>query len=235
MRTKTKMGSLDKVSKVARDVLWKARNGSIDCTYTYDEFVAAVKRLGNDKGNPPTEREHQNPAPPIAESMAPLGRHLSCQGPAGENDESEDEMTGQNNLLSDTQNEKIAELNKHTISELKELCKERDEKHSGSKKDLIARLIQKRKPEILISRARQGQYLPKLPSCNAAILVAILLHSEAGAYMKKEDIMNYAEETGISKDPMHGNGKSFYNGKFHLKEMTLVFSMNLTTWPFSIG
>ncbi len=211
MRTKTKLGSLDKVSKVAKDVLWKARNGSIDCTFTYDEFLAAVNRLGNEKGNPPSEREHQNPAPPIAESHTPLGRHAARFAPDPEavDDENADNMDN-------VQSEMEQELSKQSMAKLKEMCKERDEKQSGTKKELIARLLQKRKPEILITRARRKQYVPKVPSCNAAILVAILLHNKPGATMKKEDIMNYAQETGISKDPMFGNGRSFYDGEFQL-------------------
>ncbi len=209
MRTKTKMGSLDKVSKVARDVLWKARNGSIDCTYTYDEFIAAVNRLDNEKGNPPTEREHQNPAPPIAENLTPMGRHSARLVTNSE----DDDLDGARASLSEEQKEKEEELSRLSIAKLKQLCKERDEKQSGTKKELITRLLQERKPEILITRARQKQYVPKVPSCNAAILVAILLHNKPGSMMKKEEIMNYAQETGISKDPMFGNGKSWYDGK----------------------
>lgn len=220
------MGSLHKVSKVARDVLWKARNGSIDCIYTYDEFVMAVNRLGNEKGNPPVEMEHQNPAPPLAESLTPMGRH-SARLISGVQDHDEifdfEEM---NDVLDDEQKEREKELNKHTISRLKELCKERDERHSGTKKELIARLLQERKPEILITRARHKQYIPKIPSCNAAILVAILLHNKPGGTMKKEDIMNFAQETGISKDPMFGNGKSWYDGEFII-ERTAISSPSI--------
>ena len=219
MTTKTKMGSLHKVSQIARDVLWKARNGSIDCNYTYDEFITAVNLLDEDKGNPPTEREHQNPAPPIVESLTPLGRHsalLQTNTSTGDNGATE---------MSEEQKEKEKELNKNSIAQLKKMCKERDEKTSGSKKDLIGRLLQKRKPEILITRVRHKQYVPKLPSCNAAILVAIFLHDETGkTMMQKQTIMNLAEETGISKDPMFGNGKSWYDGE--LQYFFLISSLS---------
>jgi hypothetical protein len=209
MKTRTKMGSLHKVSQVARDVLWKARNGSIDCTYKYDDFVAAVNRLDDNKGQQQTDREHQNPAPPITENLTPMGRHSALLASA------ETDENGRNELeLTEEQKEKEIELKSLPISKLKEMCRERDEKMSGTKNDLVARLLQKRKPEILITRARQKQYVPKLPSCNAALLVAILLHDESCKNpMKKEMIMNYAEETGISKDPIFGNGKSWYDGK----------------------
>ena len=211
MTTKTKMGSLHKIAQIARDVLWKSENGSIDCNYTYDAFISAVKRLDDSKGNPPTEREHQNPAPPISESLTPLGRHSAylVNATITGDDDSVDE-----NEVDEERKAKEEELNKNSIAELKEMCKERDEKSTGTKKELVARLLQQRKPEILITRARRKQYVPKLPSCNAAILVAILLHDETGTTaLKKETIMNFAEETGISKDPMFGNGKSWYDGE----------------------
>jgi len=212
MTTKTKMGSLHKISQVARDVLWKARNGSIDCTYSYDEFIAAVNQLDDSIGNPPTEIEHQNPAPPIAENLTPLGRHSALLTNTGNPEGGDSDLSDRE--MDEEQKTKRDELTKLSLAQLKEMCKERDEKLSGSKNDLVQRLMQKRKPEILITRARQNQYIPKLPSCNAAILVAILLHDETGTNsLKKETIMNYAEETGISKDPMFGNGKSWYDGE----------------------
>lgn len=47
-----------------------------------------------------------------------------------------------------------ANLKKLSIAQLKERCKERDEKIGGKKDELIARLMKPRKPEILILRAR---------------------------------------------------------------------------------
>jgi hypothetical protein len=202
MRTKTKLGSLQKVSEVARDVLWKERNRSIDCNFTYEDFISAVNQLDDEKGNPPTDRNHQNPAPPIVENRTPMIRH-----PTG------DEGLVRN-VTSDEHLEKEAELMKNSMAQLKEMCKARDDKVSGSKKELVARLLIKRKPEVLITRARRKQYIPKIPSCNAAILVAIFIHNGTSTeMMKKETIMSYAEETGISRDPMFGNGKSWYDGE----------------------
>lgn len=56
--------------------------------------------------------------------------------------------------------------------DLKEMCKERKEKMVGTKEQLIERLLQKEKPNILRTRIEEKKYVPKVPSCNAAILVA---------------------------------------------------------------
>ena len=123
---------------------------------------------------------------------------------------------------------------KLSAAELKEKCRERTEKVTGSKKDLVERLLQKRKPELLITRTRRKQYVPKVPSCNAAILVA--LHLEAGPKpMEKQQIMERAEETGVSKDPMFGKGKGQFNydGWSGLKVsfITRFFHINLLHRP----
>jgi len=220
MTTRTKLGSLHKIAQIARDILWKARNGSIECNYTYDEFIAAVNQLDDQKGDPPTDEQHQNPAPPIPENVAQLV-HTSATSRQVTDDNSDDAFVESNAVDDDERREKEIELKKLPVAKLKEMCRDRDEKASGSKTDLIARLLERRKPEILITRARQKQYVPKLPSCNAAILIAILLHDEEGTkMMKKETIMNLAEETGISRDPMFGNGKSWYDGWSGIKDLT---------------
>ncbi|GFH44290.1 hypothetical protein CTEN210_00764 [Chaetoceros tenuissimus] len=200
IESKTKYGSLDKIKQVAKDFLWRANNGSITCQYTYDEFVQAVNRLSDDKGDPPTDERFQNPAPPIVpEAPIPTANTTS------ESNEPQEE--------SEETKKKREELLKLPMKDLKAQAKERAEKQSGSKKELVERLLQPRKPEILISRSRRGQYIPKVPSCNAAILVALHLHHEPGTpELSKEQIMNYAEETGVSKDPMFGKGKSGYGG-----------------------
>lgn len=114
------------------------------------------------------------------------------------------------------------ELMKLSIQELKDVCRERCEKMTGSREELVLRLLQPRKPEILITRARRNQYVPKVPSSNAAILVALLLHQKNDDALSKEAILNYAEETCISKEPMHGNGRSFYNGWSGIKDLTVL-------------
>jgi len=205
MKTRTKEGSLHKISRVAREVLWKARNGSIDCNFSYDEFIKAVKIVGNEKGDPPTDEKHKYPAPIIFD----------------QNEQAEVTRDDCHNELVNDNKEMEIELKKHAVATLKEMCKQRDEKMTGTKQDLITRLLIPRKPEILITRKRRNQYVPKLPSCNAALICALLLLDETCTKpLKKEEIMKMAEETGVSKDPMFGNGKSWYDGWSGIKEMT---------------
>ena len=178
---------------MAKEYLWQHRNGSIDCTHTYDDFVRDLKRVGDEKGNPPTDPEHQNPAPPIVSRLIPS----RVPDPATTNVNVEEEVETEGTK------ERREELMKMPLRELKDRCKERDEKMSCTKKELVNRLLQKRKPAILITRARRKQHVPKVPSCNAAILVALHLHTEPeDGGLEKAKVMSYAEETGVSKDPM---------------------------------
>jgi hypothetical protein len=108
---------------------------------------------------------------------------------------------------------------KLSITELKERCKDRDEKISGKKNDLIVRLLKPRKPEILIMRARRNDYNPKVPSCNAALMVALLNHHVVGTPgLTKERLMVLAEETGVSTESMGGDG-GFYDGWAGMKQL----------------
>jgi hypothetical protein len=105
------------------------------------------------------------------------------------------------------------ELMKLFMMDLKDLCKERTDKMSGSKKDLVERLLQQQKSQNLKARARRNQYVPKVPSCNAAILIALHLDHEQGTpTLPKEKIMMYAEECGVNKDPMFRSRKGWYDG-----------------------
>ena len=63
------------------------------------------------------------------------------------------------------------ELMSLSVSALRELCRERDEAISGSKKELIQRLRWPAKAQLLVERAQRGQYVPKPNSANAALLV----------------------------------------------------------------
>merc|ERR1712157_438555 len=91
---------------------------------------------------------------------------------------------------------------------------------SGKKDDLIARLLKPRKPEILIMRARRKEYVPKVPSCNAALMVALFLHHTPGTEgLSKDRMMVLAEETGVSKDSMSGDGGSYYDGWSGMKQL----------------
>jgi hypothetical protein len=183
------------------------RSGLVDANLTYQQFLRKVKALSDDKGNAPTSREHQNPAPPVVianqnPQTAPSSNNTNEEAQSHQN-------AGQN---SEENSEAFTDLNKLSIQVLKERCKERGEKIGGKKSDLIARLLQPRKPEILIARSRRNEYVPKVPSSNAALMVALLLHHVPGTQgMTKERLMVLAEETGVSKESMSGDG-GFYDG-----------------------
>lgn len=116
--------------------------------------------------------------------------------------------------------EEYEQLKKMSIAQLKEKCKERDERITGKKDELIDRLLKPRKPEILIMRKRRNEYVPKVPSSNAALMVALLLHHVPGTQgMTKERLMVLAEETGVSKESMSGDGGSFYDGWSGMKQL----------------
>lgn len=95
-----------------------------------------------------------------------------------------------------------AELQKLSSADLKQRCKDRDEAVGGKKGDLIARLLKPRKPEILIVRKRNGLHVPTVPSCNAAIMIGILLNTRSGEGLSKEEAMIRADECGASKVAM---------------------------------
>ncbi len=165
MRSKGILDTIGILAKVAQDVSWKAKNGSIDAIFSYEEFLSRVKVLGDDIGDPPTSREHQNPAPPVvvnAENVPePLrNRHdYDSSSPQSENVQS-NSQSRQGSKTSSTQavheetSEESSHLKKLSLAQLKDRCKERDEKISGKKDDLIQRLLKPRKPEILIMRTR---------------------------------------------------------------------------------
>jgi len=78
-------------------------------------------------------------------------------------------------------------------------------------------LVAYAKSEILITRSRRCQYLPKVSSCNAAILVVLYLnHSPGTKGLSKERIMLLAEDTCVSVDPMGGKG-GWYDGWSNVK------------------
>jgi ERCC4-type nuclease len=216
IRSKSHMGSVVLLAQVARDVSWKAENGSIDAELTYPEFLEKMKHVPEKEGDPPTEARHQFPAAPVvddssttnqAASTIPLASSTATGLPPSNDFPSHDE--DETNPIPDQASE---DLKKLSLAKLKTMCKDRDEKLSGAKKDLIARLLKPRKPELLILRSKSGQYVPKVPSCNAALLVALLLNHRSGSDgLAKENIMLFAEETGISKEPIGGNG-GWYDG-----------------------
>jgi len=220
MRSKGHLDTIGILAKVAADVSWKVKNGVIDVEFTYQQFLRRVKDVSNDKGDPPTSREHQNPAPPIV-----VANHNSQPAPSPDNVNGNDgdvpaPHADQDPRQNPEENSEVtAELNKLSIQVLKDRCKERGEKIGGKKADLIARLLKPRKPEILLMRMRRNEYVPKVPSSNAALLVALLLHHIPGTQgMTKERLMVLAEETGVSKESMSGDG-GFYDGWSGMKQL----------------
>lgn len=206
MRSKSKMGSVVVLAKVVRDVSWRAKNGSIDTEFMYDEFIARVNRCDEREGNVPDNAEHMCPAAPVVgidELVIP--RPNDHVGPL------EEEEDAAASHAEEDGDEKLR-LSKLSSTVLKAMCKERCELFSGSKKDLISRLLRPRKPEVLITRHRRNLYVPKVPSCNAALMVAMLLNHEVGtAGLTKEKLMVFAEATGISRESMSGSG-GWYDG-----------------------
>lgn len=148
------------LAKIAQDVSWNAKHGSIDAVLSYKEFLSRVKVLGDEIGDPPTSREHQNPAPPVVTTeRASPSKIRTANGnaprPRSGSSPSPKKATAQTEHDDDEHNEEdYSQLKKLSIAQLKGKCKERDEKISGSKEELIHRLLKPRKPEILIIRAR---------------------------------------------------------------------------------
>ncbi len=62
--------------------------------------------------------------------------------------------TSSTHAVHEETSEEPSQLKNLSLVQLKDRCKERDEKISGKKDDLIARLLEPRKPEILIMRTR---------------------------------------------------------------------------------
>ena len=110
-------------------------------------------------------REHQNPAPPVVVNAEHVPEPLrnrndyDSSSPQSENVQS-NSQSRQGSKTSSTQavheetSEESSQLKKLSLAQLKDRCKERDEKISGKKDDLIQRLLKPRKPEILIMRTR---------------------------------------------------------------------------------
>ncbi len=230
MRSKGHLDTIGILAKVAQDVSWKAKNGVIDVKYTYKQFLERIKVCDEKLGNPPTLKEHQNPAPPVVVNWNPAvtrSTHPKTTSDDQKKTSKNKEPESQPNMnCSEAESneggksaEEISGLNKMSLQALKDLCKERGDKIGGKKEDLIARLLKPRKPEILIMRTRRNEYVPKVPSCNAALMVALHLHHIPGTQgLAKERLMVLAEETGVSKDSMSGDG-GFYDGWSGMKDL----------------
>lgn len=166
IRSKAHLDTIGILAKVAQDVSWRAKNGSIDAEFTYKQFLSRVKALPDHFGDPPTSREHQNPAPPVVVNSEQIPERAPA---AGDGDGPWSDHNMQDGKAQSKQKAKpsskrspsqegdsteYANLKKLSLAQLKERCKERDEKIGGKKDELIARLMAPRKPEILILRAR---------------------------------------------------------------------------------
>ena len=139
------------LAKVAQDVSWKAKNGNIDATLTYKEFITRVKKLGEELGDAPTEREHQNPAPPVVVNAERIPEastnsnsfndydndtfspHRLDDGvPNSSPSKQETKCSGVPPTAAAPQEENgegYADLKKMSLAKLKDRCKERDEKN----------------------------------------------------------------------------------------------------------
>jgi len=223
MESRSHRESMMILSRIARDVSWKVKNGSIDIKYTYDELSRMMKHCDRSKGDPPTDRIHQNPAPPVITNTA-RAASKEIQSRNGGNGGRAPSVSAQgadkmDEIIAPGDAAKRTKLMKMSMDGLKKLCRERADVLSGSKSDLVQRLLRPRKPEVLISRARRNQYVPKIPSSNAALMIALYIHSfPGGEGLSKERLMTLAEETGVSKDPMDGNG-GFYDGWSGVKRL----------------
>ena len=152
MKSKSHLDTTTLLAKIAQDVSWNAKNGSIDAILSYKDFLSRVKMLDDEIGDPPTSREDQNPAPPIVttDRASPSRNTTKTNSPPPKDPKAPATHESHN----DVRNEESSQLKKLTLAQLKDRCKERDEKISGSKDALIARLLKPLKPAILIMRAR---------------------------------------------------------------------------------
>ena len=70
MKSRSHMGSMKILTQIARDVLWKYRNGSITCKYTYADFLKELKHCDSTEGDSPSLREHQYTVAPVIDSIS---------------------------------------------------------------------------------------------------------------------------------------------------------------------
>lgn len=118
LRSTSCMGSMNELAKVASEVSWQYYNGSLDCKYTYDEFIRLLKECDETKGDPPTSAEHQNPTPIVLDDYS--ARLSSAREKKGAEGKSAADYV--------VNGERITELNKLSLTQLKTLCRERFEK-----------------------------------------------------------------------------------------------------------
>ena len=207
IRSKGVRDSMFKIARIAKDLAWKEQNGSIDARYTYDQFLSRIKLCDKKEGDIPTEIQHQYPAAPVVDmNNARYERRCfvnSRPGPPGHAAQADSGVSLMSHaMMLNPFAPCEEELQKESITSLKTMLKARAEKTSGSKADLIARLRQPPKPALLITRARNGEYVPKSGTCNAALLVALLLNTRPGEGLPKERLIDLADTGGVSNTPM---------------------------------
>ena len=176
MKSKGHLDTVGLLAKVAEDVSWDHKNGTSDAIFTYQQFLSRVKVLADKIGDPPTDPEHMNPAPPVVRGTdIPEASTTAYEADPFESqpdpfdsrpdsvkvkdDDAQPKNPYKKKAASKQSSEaegsaEYIQLKKLSIAQLKEKCKERDEKVGGKKDELIARLLKPRKPEILIMRAR---------------------------------------------------------------------------------
>ena len=184
IRSRNHKTSMAKLVALAKEVSWQQENGSLDATLTYSEFIAKMRQCDDKKGDPPTDRRHQYPSAPLVDDdnrhfeqrRTPDGRRAASEEAAA----APAAAAAAAPTTAAANSELEAELQKLSSAELKQRCKDRDEAVGGKKGDLIARLLKPRKPEILIVRKRNGLHVPTVPSCNAAIMIGLLLNTRSG-------------------------------------------------------
>ena len=209
MRSRNHQTSMAKLAALAKEISWQQENGSLDATMTYADFNSKMLQCDDKEGDPPTDRRHQYPSAPLVDDdnrhfeqrRTPDGRR-SDSGEAADVPAAAAAAARAAPATAAVNSELEAELQKLSSADLKQRCKDRDEAVGGKKGDLIARLLKPRKPEILIVRKRNGLHVPTVPSCNAAIMIGLLLNTRSGEGLSKEEAMIRADECGASKVAM---------------------------------
>ena len=205
IHTKDYRGSLNEIATIAKEVVKNAKSRSIACTYTYPDFEQLMKQTSHyNEAISSQHRLHHN-IRSTTHNVSVDRHHFPS-------------------VITQTDGINVSlekEYSKCTNKQLKEICKQRLLKCTGNKSELIIRLLAKDpRPSILIERARKDHYVPNVPSCNAAILVALLLNPNTP--MEKDDLMSSANDNGISEGKMYGDGRGpyAYDGWSGMKQMT---------------
>uniref|UniRef100_A0A7S3NF71 Crossover junction endonuclease MUS81 n=1 Tax=Aureoumbra lagunensis TaxID=44058 RepID=A0A7S3NF71_9STRA len=90
------------------------------------------------------------------------------------------------------------QLTKLTLPVLKELCISTGENVSGTKAQIVSRLLEEPEPALLVLRRRQGEYIPRDRTAGHAFLCALdIAHRQGSIGLTKDDLMTRAEELGV--------------------------------------